>query len=180
VLGPSPDQSNLIVRQAPLVGKLTVSRFRFPWWHEATFRRAGDQLRTLCCIFISEQREWRYFAGTMAGRTMSIKKRRDMFVERRYIGCTRSHTEDDRCDEYRCDDHGVRALGGINITHFVADDTPPLRGGEIPSSARRGMNHYFNLSITASTFLQNSLAACPPLVARRKRHRVGPDSARRN
>ena len=123
VLGPSPDQSNLIVRQAPLVGKLTVSRFRFPWWHEATLRRAGDQLRTLCCIFISEQREWRYFAGTMAGRTVLIKKRRDMLVERRYIGCTRSHTEDDRCDEYRRDLHW------------------------------RGMNHCFNLSAKFSRSL---------------------------
>ena len=92
VLGPSPDQSNLIIRQAPLVGKLTVSRLRFPWWHEAALRRAGDQLRTLCCIFISEQREWRYFAGAMAGGAMLIKNRRDILVERGYIGRARSHT----------------------------------------------------------------------------------------
>src|SRR5213594_2905401 len=74
VLGPSPDQSNLIVRQAPLVGKLTVSRFRFPWWHEATLRRAGDQLRPLHSIFIRAQREWRYFSMTIARRTIVITK----------------------------------------------------------------------------------------------------------
>src|SRR5438093_12768856 len=85
VLGPSCDQSNLIIRQAPLVGKLTVSRLRFPWWHEAALRRAGDQLRTLCCIFISEQREWRYFAGTMAGRTVLIQNPCNILVERGYI-----------------------------------------------------------------------------------------------
>src|SRR5438093_10433238 len=92
VLGPDHDQSNLIIRQAPLVGKLAVSRLRFPWWHEAALRRAGNQLRTLCCIFISEQREWRYFAGAMAGGAMLIKNRRDILVERGYIGRARSHT----------------------------------------------------------------------------------------
>src|SRR5438094_5952898 len=92
VLGPSPDQSNLIIRQAPLVGKLAVSRFRFPWWHEAALRRAGDQLRTPCCIFISEQREWRYFAGAMAGGAMLIKNRRDILVELVYVGLALSQT----------------------------------------------------------------------------------------
>jgi hypothetical protein len=83
VFGPIADGCDLLVGQPAHVQEIAVPRSGFPRRHHV---RLGD-VRELFCpfgrILISEQSEWRDFAGPVAIRAVLIKDRRNVAVKRR-------------------------------------------------------------------------------------------------